>query len=392
MVKEMKPDAFYFCDPPSGGEEPQVNTTDWEIHRLERAVVRLQREAPESNGPSDEPTVEAMLGIAAYDWEIEQERKRALDYIESRLYRKKAGRAGEEAVEQTLSEVIFPEGTHVFRNVSLLIRKGYRIEIDVMILTPSFGLILEVKNIAGTLFFNEGEGKTVRIQENGQTDEFDCYVYQLDRQISGFDQFLDIHQISMPVFGAVVLANQNTVVKKRPATYPLLYRKQLARHFRSLQFDRPILSANVVNRLSLLIRPRMERYKEQPMCTEMDLSPNMLRRGVLCLGCHHQIEAYQGRGWYCRKCDLPGREAVRQAVEDRLILIWPEITNKFLMIGHSAQATRLLKSLELKKLGEAPGTSYRKIGSGPLKWAENVESQRLNKDRQHLSQLNQRLT
>src|SRR5690606_11218601 len=76
---------------------------------------------------------------------------------------KKAGRAGEEAVEQTLSEVIFPVGTQVFRNLSLLIRKNFRIEIDVLILTPVFALILEVKNIAGTLSFNEEEGKTVRI-------------------------------------------------------------------------------------------------------------------------------------------------------------------------------------------------------------------------------------
>lgn len=152
---------FLFCDPPPAGEEPQVNTTDWEIHRLERAVVRLQPREAEEDDPSGAPTVEAMLGMASSEGKLERERKQALDEIETILYRKKAGRAGEEIVEQTLSEVIFPEGTRVYRNVSLQIRKGYQIEIDVLILTPSFVLILEVKNIAGTLVFNEDEGKTV---------------------------------------------------------------------------------------------------------------------------------------------------------------------------------------------------------------------------------------
>ena len=350
-----------------------MNTTDWEIHRLERAAVRLQPEEPVDNGQLGVPTVEAMLGIATDAGEFERERKQALADIESALYRKKAGRAGEEAVEQTLSEVIFPVGTHVFRNISVQIRKHYTIEIDVLILNPAFALILEVKNIAGTLVFNEEEGKTVRIRENGETDLFDCYVHQLDRQINGLTQLLDMRQLSLPVYGAVVLSNQNTIVKKRPVLYPLIYRKQLARHFRSLQTENTILSAPAAYQLSRLIGPRVERQQELSLCEEKDFSPRIVRRGVLCLGCNQPIHAYQGRGWYCRTCKLPGKEALRQAVEDRLILIKPDITNKqcreFLMIKHSAQATRILNMLALTRLGDPPGTTYLKQGSGRLGWA-----------------------
>ncbi|MFC7365787.1 MULTISPECIES: nuclease-related domain-containing protein [Bhargavaea] len=351
-----------------------MDTTDWEVHRLERAVVRLQPEELEEVGRTDVPTVEAMLGIASNDGKFERERRQALEDIETILYRKRAGRAGEEAVEQTLSEVIFPEGTHVFRNVSLLIRKGYRIEIDVLILTPSFVLVLEVKNIAGTLFFNEGEGKTVRIRENGQTDEFDCYVNQLDRQINGLNQFLSTLQISLPVYGAIVLANQNTVVKKRPATYTLLYRKQLARYFRSLVADGLPLATKIFARLAELIGSQVPDSARLPLRQELELNPKLFRTGVLCLKCHRLIHNVRKRSWYCKTCDLPGREAVRQAVEDRLILIGPEITNKqcreFLRLRHSSQATRVLKSLTLIKYGEPPATRYAKLGNGPLMWAE----------------------
>lgn len=374
MVKETKPDAFFICDPPPAGEEPQVNTTDWEIHRLERAAVRLQPEEPAGRIPLGVPTVEAMLGIATDTGEFERERKQALADIESALYRKKAGRAGEEAVEQTLSEIVFPEEAHVLRNVSLLIRKGYRIEIDVLILTPAFALILEVKNIAGTLVFNEEKGKTVRTRENGETDEFDCYIHQLDRQINGLTQFLDMRQLFLPVYGAVVLSNQNTIVKKRPDTYPLIYRKQLARHFRSLQTENSMHCAPAVSQLSRIIGTRVSGQQEQTLCKEMEFNPQIFRRGVLCLGCNQRIHAYQGRGWYCRKCKLPGKEAVRQAVEDHLILIKPDITNKqcreFLMIKHRAQATRILNMLALTRLGDPPGTIYLKQGSGRLGWAD----------------------
>ncbi|WP_424236482.1 nuclease-related domain-containing protein [Bhargavaea ginsengi] len=352
-----------------------MDTTDWGIHCLERAVARLQPEEPVANHLLGVPTVEAMLGIATDAGEIELERKQVLADIESRLYRKKAGRAGEEAVEQTLSEVIFPVGTQVFRNLSLLIRKNFRIEIDVLILTPVFALILEVKNIAGTLSFNEEEGKTVRIRENGEIDEFDCYVHQLDRQISGLNQFLAIHRITLPVHGVIVLSNQNTIVKKRPITLPLIYRKQLARHFRSLIATGPPLTPRAFDYLARLFSEGTPESKGLPLCEKMDFNPALFRPGVLCLICHRQITNARMRSWHCKTCDLPGREAVRQAVEDRLILIEPKITNKqcreFLQLRYSSQATRVLKSLQLVMSGRPPATSYHKEEAGPLKWAED---------------------
>lgn len=275
---------------------------------------------------------------------------------------------------QTLNEITFTKEAVVFRNVSMMIRKGFQIELDILVLTSNFALVLEVKNIAGSLIFNEEERKTVRIRENGQIDEFDCYIHQLDRQISGFQQFLSMHGFSLPVSGAIVLSNQNTVVKKRSSTFPLLYRKQLARHVRTLQSSIQVHASHHTHQLTRLIRSRVKDHHERPLFEKMNLTPLLFRRGVLCLHCNQRIHTHQGRGWYCRICKLPGSEALRQAVEDRLLLISEEITNKqcreFLMIRHPAQATRILKSLELDKLGKPPGTIYRKLGKGPLKWSD----------------------
>jgi hypothetical protein len=60
-----------------------MNSTDWEIHRLERAVVSPQPGEPEEIGPTGVPKVEAMLGIATNEVKFGRKRKQALDDLES---------------------------------------------------------------------------------------------------------------------------------------------------------------------------------------------------------------------------------------------------------------------------------------------------------------------
>lgn len=354
----------------------ELRPLDWEIHRLTRMEVRLQQEdTSDFNSPAI-PTVEEMLGIHSTDKDLRFLRKKALEKVSDLLYRKKTGRAGEEMVAQTLQEIILPADSYVLRNVSMTIRHGYRIEIDAMILSPAFALILEVKNIAGTLFFKEEEGKTIRVQNDGRTDEFDCHIHQLDRQLNGLMQYFHARGIRLPVYGAVVLANQNTRIKQRPNLHPVIYRKQLARFYRSLTESAPVLPAGKTARLAEILTSRELQADEEPLCRQLEYPFEILRKGVLCLECNQKCEAIRGAGWRCPGCKKPGREAVRQGVEDLLILGENQITNAlardFLEIRSNSMMSILLSELDLLRTGKPPATSYRRKHAGPIRFKEDI--------------------
>ncbi|MET3575422.1 nuclease-related domain-containing protein [Bhargavaea ullalensis] len=346
---------------------------DWEIDCLTRMEVRLGSAAFSRNeNLYSPPTVEEMLGMPPAENELHLRRKKALVQVSDQLYRIKAGRAGEDAVDRSLSEILMPPGTYVLRNARITIRNGYQIEVDTLILSPSFMLILEIKNVPGSLFFKESEGKTTRVRNNGEIDEFDCFIHQLDRQTEGLQQFLQERHISLPVHGVVVLSNQNTVIKQRPDTYRVIYRKQLARYVRALPPANSPLHQETVDWLASAIRHSAPHPAGEAFCDKLGIDAALLRKGVLCLACNQAIGRFPRIGWYCKSCDLPGKEAVRQAVDDRLTLIKPTINNPeardFLGMKHSSDVSRILNDLDLIRTGNPPATLYRKKESRPLRW------------------------
>ena len=73
--------------------------------------------------------------------------------VTDQLYRIQAGYAGEVKVDKYLEAVDFLKPVHIFTDLQLPVNPKFAIQIDTLILTPAFALILEIKNIAGTLTY-----------------------------------------------------------------------------------------------------------------------------------------------------------------------------------------------------------------------------------------------
>ncbi|RSL35137.1 NERD domain-containing protein [Salibacterium salarium] len=72
-------------------------------------------------------------------------------------------------------------------------------QIDTLILTSSFFLIIEVKNIAGTLSFDPHRYQMVR-KANGTAEEFSDPRLQVKRHHLQFEKWLEQQQIPIPPF------------------------------------------------------------------------------------------------------------------------------------------------------------------------------------------------
>lgn len=156
------------------------------------------------------------------------------DGLASKLYQTKAGYSGELIVDRILSEVDFPPGTKILRDLTLEVNPEYLIQLDTLILTPSRAILLEIKHYAGIVQFDEQFGKTTKISVDGEIEKFDCILHQLDRAATGPQMWFRLHHIPIPIDPILIMANPNVEIKEFPESTTLKYAKQLPRHIRNL--------------------------------------------------------------------------------------------------------------------------------------------------------------
>nr|WP_306896985.1 nuclease-related domain-containing protein [Salibacterium salarium] len=86
-----------------------------------------------------------------------------------------------------------------------------------MLLTPHFFLILEVKNIAGTLYFDQEFNQLLRTIHEKE-EAFSDPVVQLNRQQCQLEIWLQKFKFPLaPVEGVVIISNSSTVIKASPS-------------------------------------------------------------------------------------------------------------------------------------------------------------------------------
>ncbi|WNS75007.1 nuclease-related domain-containing protein [Bacillus sp. DTU_2020_1000418_1_SI_GHA_SEK_038] len=136
--------------------------------------------------------------------------------IEKDLAKRKAGHRGEVATDYYINKLPDKEFT---------ILKGLRIwngqeyfQIDTLVLSPTFALILETKNISGTLFFDSKFKQLIRYL-NDNEDGFLDPITQAERQKREFRNWLHQRNISIPIEYLVVISNPTTVIKTDPKNH-----------------------------------------------------------------------------------------------------------------------------------------------------------------------------
>ena len=73
--------------------------------------------------------------------------------IEQEFYRLEAGLSGEQKLKRLLKDYHFKFPSHIFYNFECINSKGFTHHIDALLITPHFVVIMEVKQMSGTLFY-----------------------------------------------------------------------------------------------------------------------------------------------------------------------------------------------------------------------------------------------
>ncbi|MCM3489806.1 NERD domain-containing protein [Alkalihalophilus marmarensis] len=278
-------------------------------------------------------------------------------HIEADLAKRKAGYKGESTLDYHLS--FLPPKEYLILHDLRLQNGEYFFQIDTLILTPTYILIIEVKHLFGTLSFEPEFQQLVRITPDTE-DTFPDPIIQVQKQASQLRQFIKKHKLpDIPVETLVVITNSQsrislsdstTYTRKHVIRDTVLVKRieKLSERYTTLIFDQKLLKKAI----RLLKNSHMPSTFEPLEFYRIEL--DQLLGGVHCPKCNAlPMRRLHGK-WICPSCYYQSKLAHIDSLVDYVLLVSDMITNKqaceFLKVAKDT-ARRMLKSLKTVETG-----------------------------------------
>lgn len=287
------------------------------------------------------------------------------DAIEEDYRRYWAGYQGELSVTYDLS--FLPEQDYYIFHDLRLQHENHYFQIDILVLTASFSLIIEAKNYAGTLFFDRTFKQLIQTK-NGIEKGFPDPILQVQKQRSLFEKWLESQKIfTLPLESIVVITNPYTVIKCTPGNaevpHKVIHKNSLPLKLETLKskFPHPKLQQKELKKLSKNIVKH--HIPQRPNLLELfKIPPEQLIKGVFCPQCSFLPMLRKRIEWYCPKCQHADTTSHFICFQDYYLLNKTSITNRecsdFLQVTSLKTTARLLESLNLTWSGQTRDRIY----------------------------------
>lgn len=283
------------------------------------------------------------------------------DDFEALYQRVKIGFSGELKVDYFLESLGLPNSIRILKNIELSVGEDSSFQIDTLIISTKYILLLEVKNIAGELTFESSPHQLVR-NLNGKILKMDCPITQLVNTKSYFEKWLGKRGIQVSVVGRIILANQQAFVKSAPKDAPILFMKELPSFLLKLENYPDIIGRDECLRLIKKIKQNQVAYDPFPLSEYFKVNPNLLKKSQLCPNCNLSLVYVNHKTRHCTNCRVDVRTNYESALQDWFMVFKGTITNRecqdFLGLKNRHQAKYALKVAGLKKIGKSVATKY----------------------------------
>lgn len=287
--------------------------------------------------------------------------------MQADLTRYLRGYRGEKAVSYYL-DFLSDKENYIFHSLRLPSGK-YFFQIDYLVLTVRYALILECKNFFGTLYFDEDFKQLIRIA-NEKEEGFQDPISQAKWHLHQLHSFLMSHNITLPIDYFVVIGDPSTIVKTSPKNKVALNKvvhghsllekiAEVDRYYKEEIFDMKDL-----RRVSKLLL-KSHTQENFDVLGRYGLKENEILAGVRCPRCGQISMIRVSRTWLCGGCGLNDKNAHVSAIEDYFRLFGDSITNRqfrdFVGLESKDTAKRLLSALNLPFTGTNKGRKYHKL-------------------------------
>ncbi|MBM7693464.1 rubrerythrin [Peribacillus deserti] len=285
--------------------------------------------------------------------------------LEVELAKRWAGYKGEQSIDYHLKGLRNHEYL-ILHDLNLNCNSS-QFQIDTLILSSSYGLLLEIKNISGTLFFDQNFNQLIRTLNNKE-EGFNDPISQAQRHQNLFNEWLSINGIAkFPIEALVIISNPSTIIKtdrdNQDIYSKVCHAAQLLSKLKQLEarFQKKILSHQKLFKLSDLL-VSLNSPPESNALDIFKINRRDLIKGVICPHCNYKPLARQKGTWVCPSCSCTSKHGHKEAIRDYFLLVSPVINNRdlrdMLQINSRHTAKYLLKQLPFQLQGQSKGSYY----------------------------------
>lgn len=255
---------------------------------------------------------------------------------------------------------------HLLRGIRIL-HDNYYFQMDTLIITPNFITFLEIKNIAGHLYFDDKFSQLIRTYE-GKKEAFPNPIEQVKRQSYHLNEILLKQKLPIvPIESIIVMTHPNVIIEAS-TTYKEAFQKvikspSLQRKFQEFtqKNTKTILTQKQIKKLMKDLIKLSTSY-DPDICELFQIDKNDLLTGVLCTLCDQSIMSYIWGSWHCPTCKSSSKTAHIEALQDYAYLISTKISNRecmqYLHLKSTYQTNHLLRTLRLPTSGSTKSRKY----------------------------------
>lgn len=275
------------------------------------------------------------------------------------------GYRGELQVDYHL-ESIDNDNLLIFADIRL-IHQNQAFQMDTLIVSPHFLLIIESKNIAGTLTFEKDSTQMIRELE-GKKQGFKNPLIQVARQKEQLIGWLKKRKFPIiPVEDLVGIADRRTVIittdDNRDIFKKLIHvdlLKEKIKQFEAIHTQNPLNKKQLQRLKNLLLK---EHTPAPPSILKThNIDETELFNGVQCPNCNSFPLIRQNQSWYCQKCKTYSKNAHKKTIYDYFLTRREMISNKqcreLLLLDSPDIPKKLLMRMNLPTTGTTKNRLY----------------------------------
>ncbi|TMW72171.1 nuclease-related domain-containing protein [Alteribacter natronophilus] len=285
--------------------------------------------------------------------------------ILQKLYRAEAGYSGEKSLHYYLTQKAGRQ-YRILHSVKLN-TLGHDFQMDFLLLHQTHLLILEVKNIAGTLRFEPDRHQVIWTKPDNSVKVLpDFYLQAIIQKehLANWISEADLPQI--PINPLVVISNPNCRLEippqfnNHPSIRNMIRSAYLPTRLSSELNQHSKATFSLSKLESLILEHNLP--DDQCILKETGVKPGELTTGVLCPACLNKRMIKHRYRWLCSHCGKKSRNAHVDTLIDFSLLVGPLITNIefrwFAQIESASTAKHLLRELKLPVAGHNRGRFY----------------------------------
>ncbi|MGM8215059.1 nuclease-related domain-containing protein [Bacillaceae bacterium W0354] len=299
-------------------------------------------------------------------------------YIEQQLQNVRAGQSGELSLNYFLQ--LLEHDFLIIPNIEIKLGNT-TFQIDRLIITTKFLLIIEIKNHTGTIEFKPEIGQMIQTIRN-ERKPYEYPISQAETQALKLQAFLNQHGITVPPIETFVVFTNKNVILESGTEEPIDERIMTAYALRNkinqlfLKYkNRPdvIDQEKIIQLINQHRAPFSNKYIKK-----LGLTPKDFATGVKCPNCQARPMKRIWGTWQCQICGHENKEAHINALKDFYIIFGSLITTRqaqyWLQLTSESVARKLLTNLQCRKMNGNKNRLYELPFKFPTDFIEIVKS------------------